>query len=110
MIVCDNIEANCDECKSVLGVVCFTTLNIKTELASNASIYLWIRDKFGNLYRDSIMTEYDGAIIIISADFPKGLFQLAQIFDLFVTSDIDGINILPMFSNPAYNCIKLNIS
>jgi hypothetical protein len=108
-IVCTNIEANCDECKSELGVVCFATLNIKTELSANTSVYLWVRDKFGNLYRDPIMTEYDGAIIIVSDDFPDGLFHLPQIFDLFVTSDINGSTVLPMFSSPTYNCIKLTI-
>lgn len=93
----------------MLGEVCFASLNIKTELSANTSVYLWVRDKFGNLYRDPIMTEYDGAIIVDSEDFNEGLFQLPQIFDVFVTSDINGDNILPLFSSPTYNCIKLDV-
>ncbi len=109
MQVCDTIVVNCDECKEVLSDVCFTSLNIKTELAASTSVYMWVRDKFGNLYRELIMTEYDGAIIITSDDYPDGLFQLPQIFDLFVTSDEDGTDVLPLFSSPTFNCMKLNI-
>ncbi len=109
MQVCENIIANCDKCKEILSDVCFTSLNIKTELSSNTSVYIWIRDKFENLYRELIMTEYDGTIIITSNQYPIGLFQLPQIFDLFVTSDEDGLNVLPLFISPTFNCIKLNI-
>ncbi len=105
--VCVNIDANCDECIEVLGDVCFTSLNINTALPSSTSVYLWIRDKFDNLYRVAIMSEYNGSIDLLASDFPEGMFKLPQIFDLFFTSDIAGSTVLPVFAD--YNCIKLHI-
>lgn len=70
---------------------------------------MWVKDKFGNWYND-IAVAY-GSLLINTADFPEGMFCYGDSFDIFLSSDIAGKNVVTFtISLTVYKCIILTIN
>jgi hypothetical protein len=110
MQVCVPIKGDCSYCYTT-GLHSGTTINVAAGLSPAASLFIFITDKFGNQYSDSITVNGNGSFDIVSADFPTGMFNTqAGSFDLFVTSDPYGTNVVQMkFLVSFWNCLIFNI-
>lgn len=111
MELCGCISANCDECFELSIAYCPNQINISASLTPSASLYLWIRDKFKNLWEDQITVNADGSFDINIDNFPTGMFTPNfGAVDIFLTTDNKGADIVPMtFSAIDYNCLLLSV-
>lgn len=111
MSICDeNIDVNCDECYEVSRAD--SSLNFIYGLTPSTQYYLWVIDKFRNVYRNLFTSGVDGSFDIDLADYPSGMFnQYAGDFEVFISTDVDGSNIVAMtvYATP-YNCLILSIT
>ena len=106
---CEPIELGCEVCYTstlTYDSVMYVTLSI----SPRTIMYLWVTDKFGNQYRDRFQTNSLGQLVINTIDFPDGMFNPdAGTFDIFLSSDIIGLNIIPFIVlGKTYSCLKLN--
>ena len=109
--ICDPIPLSCDHC-FVIDLTQDDLINVGAGLAPASTYYLWITDKFGNQYSDPITVNSDGSFDIDAANYPSGMFNpSAGVFDLFLSSDTGGSDIIPMMFNAiAFNCLKFIIT
>ena len=110
--LCGCIDNNCDECFELSVAYCPDQLiNISAGLTPAASLYLWIRDKFGNLWYDTITVNADGSFDIDTDNFTTGMFTPTfGALDIFLSTDDKGANIVPMtFNLIADNCLILSV-
>lgn len=85
-------------------------MNVVAGLAPATTPHIWITDKFGKQYKDQVTVKTDGSFDITGANFPEGMFNpSAGGFDLFVSSDANGVNIETLtISGKSYNCITFS--
>jgi hypothetical protein len=112
--ICKCLTENCDVCYNMTVAYCPQSININAGQTPSAQIFLWIRDKLSNLYRELITVNGDGSIYIPLANFPTGMFtpEFGGV-NIFITSDVDGNTILPMgtlYPNDTFNCILLSVN
>src|ERR1035437_4888116 len=107
---CGCLETTCDTCYNYSVSYCPLTTNINipcTNLTHNTQYYFWIRDKFGNIWYDTVLGLSDGSFNINTANFPVGMFvpQFGAL-DIFLTTDSLGTIAYPMYMNmQEYNCV-----
>ncbi len=106
---CEPIQLGCEVCytnTSTYDSVMCVTLG----LSPHTIMYLWVTDKFGNQYRDRFQTNTLGQLVLNTIDFPDGMFNTdAGTFDIFISSDILGVNIIPFtVLGITYTCLKFN--
>lgn len=106
----DPPSLDCDECKELSQLL--SNLVIAAGLAASTAYYIWVVDKFGNIYRDQYITNGAGSFTLLNSNYPDGFFNpYAGAFTLITTMDQAGTVIVPMvFSAVDYNCVKLTIS
>lgn len=107
--VCNiEIPEDCESC--YLYTLNLSDLIISSGIAANTTYYVWIIDKFGNIFRDQYNTDNNGNFILDEKNYPDNMFnKFSGNFRMFISSDIDGNNIIPMtwyFQN--FNCVILN--
>lgn len=108
MEVCTPIPKNCDTCKE-LTLTYDALMNVLAGLTPASTPYIWITDKFGKQFKDQVTIAGNGSFNINQANFPSGMFNpIAGSFDLFVSSDVNGVTILNVFST--FKCIIFSIS
>ena len=107
---CNIIPADCSVCFRIETLICPNRLLIPTGISSGTQLYLWLRDKFQNLYYDLIIIDGFGTAILDPGNFPAGLFNIPGFLDMFLTSDVDGSNVVPMqISSVEYNCVIIEV-
>jgi hypothetical protein len=111
---CFCIPGTCDTCYEYSIPFCPGSLvNIPcTNLVPYyVTYYLWIRDKFGNLWQDTVTGNSDGSFTITLSDFPSGMFTPAfGPMDVFLTTDDMGTIAQVMYFNlEEFNCVILNV-
>ena len=110
MQICNPIELDCSVCFES-KIICGETINIAAGLTPAANLFVWVTDKFNNQYRIPVTIHGDGSFDISASLLPDGMFNIfAGSFDIFISSDIDGVVVVPMvFDSKNYNCLKLKI-
>lgn len=110
--ICFCISTDCSECYEHSVSYCPSEINISAGLTPAATLYLWIRDKFGKIWDDIITVEADGSFDINMSNFPTGMFTPSfGSLDIFLTSDAQGQTVVPVtFNATEYNCIMLSVS
>lgn len=112
--VCFCIPTNCDEC-FVMSLPYCPGRNIiipTNNLINQTTYYIFIRDKFNNLYTAPTLGQSTGVFKIDTHQFPTGMFnpQFGPI-DIFLTTDPAGTIVQPMtFPIATYNCIILTVN
>lgn len=110
--VCNiTLTSNCDVCKELSQLL--SNLVIAAGLTASTSYYVWVVDKFGNIFRDQYTTNLAGSFTLLEANYPTGMLNpYAGAFEIFVSMDQDGDTIVPMDFGDAdeYNCAILRIS
>lgn len=111
MSICnENIDVNCDECYEVSRSD--SSLNFIYGLTPSTQYYLWVIDKFRNVYKNLFTSGVDGSFDIDLTDYPDGMFNpYAGDFEVFISSDVAGDTVIPLtvYATP-YNCLILTIS
>lgn len=113
---CGCIEENCDTCLKYSVPFCPPTniLVTTTNLTDpNLDYFVWIKDKFGNIFTDQVPTNNNGNFFIRTNNFPVGMF--APNFgdlDLYINSDNGSGQILQpiIINNIPYNCLIFSIN
>lgn len=111
MALCDiDIDVNCDECYEVSRAD--NDLNFIYGLTPSTQYYLWVIDKFRNVYRNLFTSGVDGSFDITLSNYPNGMFnKYAGVFELFISTDMDGADVVPLtIYATEYNCILLSIT
>ena len=88
------------------------TINFQLNLTPGNQYYLWVIDKFKNVWRDQITVQSDGSINITISDYPNGLFNKnAGIFKIFLSTDLSGLNVVNFTINSvSYSCYIFGFS
>ncbi len=110
MKICSpTVDRGCDVCAE-LTLASATTMNVQAGLTPASTYFLWVIDKFKNVYHDIVVVNGDGSFDIVSANYPDQMFnENAGSFYIFLTSDIDGQNPIPMTINSVTSkCLLLN--
>ena len=111
--VCEELPSSCDYCYSTMSYCDLTDINLSVGLTNSggSTAYLWIKDKFENLYRDFITINSDGSVDINTNNFPDGMFNYTFGPTLmFLSSDIDGNSLIDMnILSITYSCVDLII-
>lgn len=112
-LVCGyNIPINCNICyeMSIIEPCNNSIINLQVNLISKNQYYLWVIDKFNNIWRDIVIVKIDGSIDLIIANYPIRLFNKnTGIFRIFLSNDISGADIIDLKINTIiYLCIILN--
>lgn len=110
--ICFCISKNCDECYEQSISYCPNEINILAGLIPAATLYLWVRDKFGKIWDDIVTVNGDGSFDINMSNFPTGMFTASfGSLDIFLTSDSDGGTVVPVtFNTVEYNCLILKVN
>lgn len=112
--ICQCLYVDCSDCFDMNVSYCPSSpININAGQTPAIQIYLWVRDKFGNLYNDFVTVNGDGSVDIDLTHFPKGMFtpEFGSV-DMFLTSDADGKLVLPMgtlYPAETFNCIFISV-
>lgn len=108
---CGTIPIDCTECAEISVTPCQSIINLQAGLNPGDSVYLWARDFFSNLYYVQSTVLGDGSVNLDVSDFPAGMFELTgKFFDVFFSTDPDGISVLPITVNSlSTTCIILHI-
>jgi len=109
-LVCGlSLPIDCDTCyETVIIEPCLdATINFPLNLTPAASLYLFVIDKFRNIWCDLITVNSDGGIDIVVADYPDGLFNKnAGIFRIFLSTDITGSDVVDItIGSETYPCL-----
>lgn len=111
--LCGCIQAGCDKCYTYSVSYCPSALiNIPcNNLTYNSSYYFWIRDKFGNVWQDTVLGLIDGSFNVNTANFPIGMFvPNFGALDMFLTTDsLGSIAQVMYFYGQEYNCIIFSV-
>ena len=111
MKICSpTVDRGCDVCEK-LTFASATTINVLAGLTPANTYYLWVIDKFKNVYRDIVAIAGDGSFSIVISNYPdKMLNEYAGSFYLFLSSDVNGTAIIPMtFNAVSYKCLIFDI-
>ena len=110
-LICDlNISLNCDSCFETAKA--YGNLTFPVGLAPTNTYYLFVIDRFGNVYRQIVTIAGDGSFTIDSAGDPSGLYEgsSGESLQLFLSSDINGSNFVLLTINAtSYNCIMFAV-
>jgi hypothetical protein len=109
---CLNIPQDCHECFPLSISYCVPSIRIPCNLPLSPSpLYVWVRDKFDNLYYDIVAVQSDGSIWIDVTEFPDGMFSVGNgQLEIFLTYDEFGEEPVPMnFTSPASFCVILTV-
>jgi hypothetical protein len=75
--------------------------------------YLWIRDKFDNVWADTVFANGDGTFDINQANFPSGMFtETFGPVDMYLSTDSLGVDYqeLNLYGYLPYACIILSVA
>jgi hypothetical protein len=113
--LCWCLPINCDVCYTYIIPYCPPTLiNIPTtNLTYNSTYYLWIRDKFGNVWTDTVLGLSDGTFNINQANFPTGMWtEDFGPIDIYLSTDNLGTIVKPLqlYGYSPYNCLILSVA
>lgn len=105
---CGCIDTDCSECYEIEAPYCFDFVALPSIPGVYADLYIWVRDKFGNLYYADLTASH-GIYYLIASDFSKEIFSSDfGCVTVFVTSDANGQTIVPFtVGYTEYNCISL---
>jgi hypothetical protein len=110
---CFCIPFDCSTCYYTTVCYCSNSLTIYAGLTPGKNYYLWVRDKFQNIYNDTVTIAANGSFIITFSHFPTGLFNYsAGCYDVFLTTDSQGQNPVSMsnlYPSKIYKCIIFDI-
>ncbi len=111
---CGCRDENCDTCLEYVVPYCPPQLiYIPTTNLINLDVYkLWIKDKLGNIFTDTINTApFGGQLRINTSSFPPGIFTPEfGALNLFLSTDDDGNDVFPLIvGGTSYNCIILSV-
>lgn len=109
--ICFCIPTDCSECYEHNVSYCPDEINISAGLTPSDTLYLWIRDKFNNIWDDIITVNADGSFDINMSNFPTGMFTPSfGSIDIFLTTDAKGQSVQEMsFDTQEYNCLILTV-
>ena len=112
---CGCIANNCDDCFTMSIPYCppqYITIPTTNLMPYYTIYYLWIRDKFDNIWTDTVFGNADGTFDINTANFPQGMFspEFGSI-DLYLSVDDLGtiVQLLNLYGYEPYNCIILSV-
>ena len=111
MAVCDiEIDLDCSNCYEVSRAS--SSLNFLVGLTPSTAYYLFVEDKFDNIYRVLITSGADGSITIDPASFPGSLFnKFAGVFTVVVSTSLTAETTSTLtIGGTAYSCISLSIT
>jgi len=106
-------EPDCISCyETTKSSPCDATLQFALGLTVGVSYYLWVTDKFANVYREQITVIAGGIVRPTLTQYPDGYFnEFAGPFRLFLTTDAAGANTVSFtLSGTAYTCIIFEIA
>lgn len=106
---CGCIPQDCTACHSLTASQCPDTINIPCGLTPGNQYYLWVRDHFGNLFYDLITVNGNGSVDLVAANYPNGMFIEDSVFELFLTTNIDGTGLITINFTPTATCVSLLI-
>lgn len=109
-LVCSlRFPMDCDACyETIIIEPCAdTTINFQVGLPAGQQRYLFVIDKFKNVWRNLITVKPDGSIDLTLTDYPDGLFnKYSGFFRVFLSTDDQGQNIVDLTINGnLYLCI-----
>ena len=113
MSICDDtFDPSCETCYEVSRAD--NDLVFIYGLTALTQYYLFVIDKFNNVYKVLFTSGADGSFTIDSTNsaYPSGLFNIyAGAFEVFIASDVDGTTVIPLTIYATnYNCLSLTIS
>jgi len=106
----------CDQCYELSIPYCPPTLiNIPTTnlVPYYTMYYLWIRDKFDNVWTDTVFANGDGTFDIDQTNFPSGMFtESFGPIDMYLSTDSLGVDYqeLNLYGYLPYACIILSVA
>ncbi|GEM_PF-5782440 len=91
---------------------CVATLLFDLDLTVGVSYYLWVVDKFYNVYREQVTVTAGGIITPNLANYPDSFFnENAGYFWCYLTTDIAGLNKVTFtLAGTSYKCFIFNIA
>jgi hypothetical protein len=108
------IPETCDICYEYSVAYCPSTIiNIPCDnLINGTTYYLWIRDKFDNIWPATTLGLVDGSFDINTTDFPTGMFNPDfGDLDIFLTQDsIGDIAQTMYFIMQEFNCVMFSVN
>ncbi len=97
----------CESCYVTIFKACTDNATISPALPINSIFYLFVTDKFDNLYIQQVATDGSGAFIIDFSAYPETLFtENSGFFEMTVSeSSAFSTNETLTFDGSFYNCI-----
>jgi len=103
------VPIDCDICSEQIIIEPCTNsvINFQVGLIPSTQLYLFITDKFKNVWRDKIKVKSDGSIDLALNNYPLGIFNKhSGFFKIFLSTDNQGTNIINLtINNNIYLCI-----
>jgi hypothetical protein len=98
----------CQDCYAVQFTSCNSS-EVELNLLADTTYFVWIYDRFNNIYVKEVETDGDGAFELDADDFPEGLFVNGSITGYI--SDNDNTNTKEGFTvgGVDYDCFLLTI-
>ena len=106
------VEADCDVCYyTTVESPCDTPIEFETDLVAGAVYYLWLVDKFDNVYRHGIIIEAGGVIPVDVDEYPEGFFtNHSGVFRIFLTTTTSQSSRIDFeIGSTEYSCITFEI-
>lgn len=108
MKICACPTSTCDSCYQIFFSYCPSSLTFHTSFSMVESLYVWLQDKFGNVYMQPLTTNVDGTFTLDMSQYPNGMFNYnAGFFYMYLTTDYLGKDLvtIPYGVSPALSCI-----
>jgi hypothetical protein len=106
---------DCSACYQESFAGCGTSFTIHTRFTGSPAptYYMWVQDKFENVYVNTVSPNLDGSVTVVFSNFPQSFFNIyAGYFQLWFTTDPSGYDLvpIPMGVSPDLTCIVFNIT
>ena len=107
---CGCVEPDCSVCYSLTADYCPDTINIPCGLTPLTQYYVWVEDRFGNLFYDLITSDANGDVDIVCSNFPDIFKSDSGVMTVFVTVNDTPDNLLTLNFPTPTNCVALSVS
>lgn len=108
---CLTADRACTSCYEMSVGFCPDAIELPVGLTPGANYYMFVRDKFDNIYRNLITINADGNIDVDFANYPTGFFSPEMgLIEIFLSASIDGSNPVTLNTSPTSTCIDITVS
>lgn len=100
----------CDTCKEITAVTCYGFLRLDIGQAVNTNYTAFIEDKFGNFFKQSVISDGVGSVTLNIDNFPDGLFTpySGKFTFSLSTSSLNSTYETLNIDSDVYHCILLS--